>query len=381
MYYDSELNYIKYTNTFDTSIPISSEYAYAKIVVVDNTDGGYSNPITASQVKSDYKFGAKTGLLKKIEEASSVGIIEPADYTWTVGNLDRETGEKTDGVPKSSRNRTDNFIPIDFKNVSVNNTEITYHVFVFYYDDAKNYIGYKPFTDGNVKIDNENASWYKLVALDYSDATYSKPLDVEVTSKNITICKNHPIINDIYDKLDKIDEITYPQYYDEQIKSTIGNINSHGEIVGKDGTSFVFITDLHWGNNSKHSPALIDKIKKETSVNKVIIGGDYISSYATGKQDAIDVIRDCMSAYRADNVYPLFGNHDRNSVNTTSDVYLSKAEVYSSINAWMDDSAVYGNDYFNYYVDDKNLKQDISVLTQVQVARLPQKALRGYQNL
>jgi len=207
----------------------------------------------------------------------------------------------------------------------------------------------------------------------YHDMSVSKPKFTS-TSDLTTICKN-PIlfyghygsvragllvdymnakhVEEVYAELIKI-----PSYYDTQLSSTSADVMSHSQSVGKNGISFVFCTDLHWDNNQKKSPALVKYIKDNTMVNMVILGGDYITQFGSNKQSAFNIMRDCMKSFTnvVDELYPIFGNHDRNSNNTTSDYYLTEDETYSVINSWMKQRAVYGNDYFDFYIDDQKTK-------------------------
>ena len=147
---------------------------------------------------------------------------------------------------------------------------------------------------------------------------------------------------------------TAPSYFDTQLETVCSNVIAHAGMAGKDGTSFVFITDIHWDRNFKHSPMLIKHITENTPVNKMIMGGDYFSQFENSKQTAIEILSDCMNKFknRADYVFPIFGNHDRNSNHYGStDVYLSKAETFALINSWLYLGVKYG-DYFDFCIDE-----------------------------
>lgn len=125
-------------------------------------------------------------------------------------------------------------------------------------------------------------------------------------------------------------------------------------LVGKDGCTFTFATDIHWTNNQKHSAALMAWLRNTVFANKIILGGDYIGQH-NDKQTALTTMQWCLSYFRdlSDYVFPIFGNHDANSNGTTSDVYMTDEETYAVINQWINNEVVYGNNYFDYYWDDE----------------------------
>ena len=63
--------------------------------------------------------------------------------------------------------------------------------------------------------------------------------------------------------------------------------------VGKNGDTFIFITDIHWDNNNKHSPALIKEICRKTNIKNIICGGDIINEgdYEIMRETMIDCVR------------------------------------------------------------------------------------------
>ena len=73
-------------------------------------------------------------------------------------------------------------------------------------------------------------------------------------------------------------QIACPNYYnansylDNKIKK-INQIAAENQI----DDSFFFISDLHWECNTRISPILVNRIRSETPVKQVILGGDYYS--------------------------------------------------------------------------------------------------------
>lgn len=106
-----------------------------------------------------------------------------------------------------------------------------------------------------------------------------------------------------------------PDYYQPMIASKTQTVRENMMSVGKNGDTFVFITDIHWQNNRKNSPALIKYLINNLNIDKVFIGGDLITQ---GERNvmASDML-ECVKAYSMpDVILPIaFGNHDSNWVN------------------------------------------------------------------
>lgn len=117
----------------------------------------------------------------------------------------------------------------------------------------------------------------------------------------------------------------YPSFYDSYILDRIENIKYKDILIGNSGDSFTFITDLHDQNNY-YSPFLAKKIYDNTSVKKIVYGGDYINE-PSSKETALSLLSDrrnkCMVK---DDVIVLRGNHDTNPYGTGQ---LTVGEFYS----------------------------------------------------
>lgn len=131
------------------------------------------------------------------------------------------------------------------------------------------------------------------------------------------------------------------------------------EALLKEGnTSFIFFTDVHWGSNRKHSPALIKHIVDYTPFTRVVFGGDVITYYEKDPQKALDIGYDFQKAFSflGSNLYSVFGNHDDNTMSQPDAVqnHLSETQVYSFLQSQMI-NVHYGN-YYNFYFDDEKSK-------------------------
>jgi hypothetical protein len=133
--------------------------------------------------------------------------------------------------------------------------------------------------------------------------------------------------------------------------------------VGRNGDTFVFVTDCHWRNNKHHSPALIKRVIDNTNVMMVVNGGDNLQGHLTTKQAAADEILECVNAFKFDKPgivnLGVFGNHD-NNMNNNSDhpeAHISETEQFSLINhAYGNVGVQYGNSGNYYYYDNPACK-------------------------
>lgn len=107
-----------------------------------------------------------------------------------------------------------------------------------------------------------------------------------------------------------ISPFVYRLYVDKKIKEINSEFNTKDVLA-----SFIFITDIHWGANAKQSPWLVKKILQKTSVNKVIFGGDYITSSESNKNKAIKYGLKVLNKFKfsKNDLFCNFGNHDDNS--------------------------------------------------------------------
>lgn len=156
----------------------------------------------------------------------------------------------------------------------------------------------------------------------------------------------------------------YPSYYDAQMATALASIKSNMADIGKDGCTFVFITDPHWGINEKHSPALIRKILKETNVQTVVCGGDVLDSdsLADAENKATSFINSFKFVFEG--IKMVFGNHDANQNNHAQNPEL----IFSDPKTWafefaQADYAMNVGGYFYYYFDIPATKTRFIVLS------------------
>lgn len=128
-----------------------------------------------------------------------------------------------------------------------------------------------------------------------------------------------------------INGTSIPEYFKENVNDAIANAKTNMERIGNDGDSFVFITDVHWGNNQKNSPELIKYVLQNSNVRNVFCGGDILDSgtVSAEKQKGYDFIS--RFADIQGSIKTVIGNHDANKTNhgDTSSLWLTKEQVYS----------------------------------------------------
>lgn len=306
--------------------------------------------ISAFKTKQGYdnEINSVDSSLSEALTKINVGRI-PFNAVWEEGSIDASGSDE----PKDYRIRTNGYIESSYDKVDVANSGHRYFTYLYYYDINHGYVktvshtSYAANRNYSINVDT-SYPYYRIVVLDYIHSSYSEPISVGNVESAVVISK-------------AVGTGAFPEYYLGQMTTVLGSIKTHSEAIGKSGISFSFITDLHWGNNCQNSPYLISEIIKRTDVNSLFLGGDYISQYTDSKQTAINVMRSCIDAFKDQSsyVYAIYGNHDRNTNGTASSVYMTKADTFAIINKWMNPVAQYGDEYFNFYVDDSKSKTRI----------------------
>ena len=120
-----------------------------------------------------------------------------------------------------------------------------------------------------------------------------------------------------------------PRYWAPALDTAIAKIQALDGETGTHGDSFVFVTDYHINKNANRSAALIKEIVASTAVDKVFYGGDTLDEQ-TAKAQAYVLHRKFWRQFDGLRVFPIYGNHDNNDNNRTTDEdILTYNEVYS----------------------------------------------------
>ena len=295
----------------------------------------YVNEYRVKQIESDID-SLENDVVPDITERTDIPI------TWEIGTLDVGHGVELDGT---NRIRSQ-FVPVG-KGTKVASDGL-YHV-VYTYDSNKNYVS--------------DTSWSKkdvIVAIDgfirilvrKNDNSVITSDEISTLSANEHIYRTFPQthIEQVCENTETITELVdaYPSYYDSQVATAVDIVRGNIFDSGLSGDSFVFITDVHWQSNEKHSPQLIRDIIKNTNVGKIICGGDLIGGGS--KNDMIALMSDCVDSFKnIARFYVLLGNHDTNKIGSSSSDYFSKSDAYALMQKESDFYMNYGQPcYFSF---------------------------------
>ena len=163
-------------------------------------------------------------------------------------------------------------------------------------------------------------------------------------------------------RLDSIAERSsdLPSYYDSYVPTKAKSICS--KLTNGNSSAIVFITDIHYPENTMISPSLVDAICKQTNINKVFLGGDDINR-ETEKNNALRQINRINSAYRYPSVktFTVVGNHEFNNPGASQDPdivanQLSATDLrFTILNSFLD-RVTYDTNTLSYYYDDVDAK-------------------------
>ena len=145
-------------------------------------------------------------------------------------------------------------------------------------------------------------------------------------------------------------------YYKDYMNTKVSQIQQ-AELNYSNGDQFIFITDVHWGDNSKQSPLLIEQIKKNTGVRKVVFGGDVPIAYGSKEtldSQIFDFNKSLREYKRERDYYPIIGNHDftiRTSATLTDGFTYSAPKAYGLIGRDLEDYTNIQSGKIYYYKD------------------------------
>lgn len=177
---------------------------------------------------------------------------------------------------------------------------------------------------------------------------------------NIKAIKNSPFATQ-YEVAEQIkNPYDVPSYWMGHLDTKIALINAKTSALGNNQLSFVFITDMHYPNNFKHSTALIKHLVSKTSVNAVVVGGD---SSQNGTLAQLITVRD--------DFYPLHpliirGNHDYSDGFTKNNFYALFTAYHE-----MNTKGFVSNKLQYYYVDNTDLKVRMIFVDEVEAGSTP----------
>ncbi len=121
-----------------------------------------------------------------------------------------------------------------------------------------------------------------------------------------------------------------PEYWKTYLDNKKSELIAAELSIGLAGASFIFITDVHWKDNYKKSPAIISYIRQITQVKDVICGGDILEAHGARAAKIAEMLdwNECVKPVGCIN---LVGNHDYNTSDqpkSTWDVNRIKPEEF-----------------------------------------------------
>lgn len=220
------------------------------------------------------------------------------------------------------------------------------------------------------------------VYYDKSDGTvkFAAGITIHNTNKNyVTLFENHYASGYFgllveyaasHDFWGDADDRSVPDYYAEHIKTKLASVTENMMEVGKDGETFIFITDTHWESNRKNSPALVKYILDNANINLLLCGGDLINQGT--KEKMVPLMRAAITSFKhRDILMPTaFGNHDSNWNNWAGqwehpERYFGRKIQYALMQKQAEDLVTYftsESDGWNFYFDVPNTKTRIIFL-------------------
>ena len=121
-----------------------------------------------------------------------------------------------------------------------------------------------------------------------------------------------------------------PVYWVNYLKNKLPDIKGENLSLGGSGVAFSFVTDTHWEDNAKQSPAIIKYLQDEAEIFDCIFGGDVITAHGE-RGSKLSEIYSFMSAMRPVSPFVLVGNHDYNTSDqpTSQSSYLTDPNLIS----------------------------------------------------
>lgn len=322
-----------WSTSYDVAIPSTTKYI---VISVATTNDDSITPDKGENVA--ISFEATTDSPNHIQHIENITNNSAIDLGWELGTLESGKGSE---LTSTTRIRS-NFILVG-KGTELILNDSNYRHLYYKYDLSKAYKSDVGFTSKKLYI-NEDCYIRILMCKDGNGTITSG--EVSTISAKEEIFRAFPQVM-VGEDADDTKDI--PSYFVSEISSAISTVKSNAFDVGIDGDSFVFITDVHWQSNSKHSPALVKQVIDSINVGKIVCGGDLIGG--GGKSAMIDLMSDCIKSFKnISRFYVLLGNHDTNKLGADSPSdYFSKGEAYALMQKESDFIMDYGNPCYFFF--------------------------------
>lgn len=150
-----------------------------------------------------------------------------------------------------------------------------------------------------------------------------------------------------------------PEYFEANLASAISEAQTAMLSASINGETFVFLSDIHWENNEKHSPALVKAVTDALPIENTFYGGD---TFNGGTQEkVIGIMNDVRQKFTAASPHFLsvYGNHDGNQLD--GGTAFTHDEFYTLMQKQSDYYVEYEAPCY-YYMDNKATKTRFIVL-------------------
>lgn len=327
----SKLNENFWSTSYEVEIPTDAKYMVVGLANISNTDIAPSEGINVQ-----ITFKPSDNRIQRIENIEGNSSV---DLGWELGVLVPGIGSES----SSNTRIRSKFIYVGKGTELVLNNTDKYKHLVYRYDSTKSYISDSPWTTDKITIEEDE---YIRILIRKLENTTIDIEEIDTISSNEKVYRVSPqsTIDLIWDNRHDV-----PSYFDSNLSTAIESAKLNTFDAGINGDSFVFITDVHWQSNAKHSPILIKKVIDNVNIGKILCGGDLIGGGS--KSATINLANDCVNSYRSiAPFYVLFGNHDSNHIGApSSDDYFSKSNVYALMQKDTDFVMNYGNPCYFYF--------------------------------
>ena len=131
----------------------------------------------------------------------------------------------------------------------------------------------------------------------------------------------------IVDSSSSLPELAFGNYWRSHLVEKANDIRNKSVEIGRDGASFVFMTDYHQNTSAKKSPEIIKYLSKEARIDYTFFGGD-ITDGVENTSVALDKMKEFSDLWNPVTFLPIRGNHDcEPTANKTID-QVSNQEYY-----------------------------------------------------
>ena len=340
------------------SVEILSTYKWIIVCLATADLQGVMQPSDGSNCTMSYVPTVTVeNIVSNYENVQHVDNIIPnpcTDIGWEYGIL-WENVEADSNTP-FTRIRSDFILVGKGTRVKCNPS---YNHLVFKYDRRKKWISNDTLYTSNEKVIDEEC-FIRIVMAKVDNSAISEN-EISTIANTEIIIRQLPqsIVENASDFRDSI-----PSYYQPQLKAAIDSALNNIVAAGKNGESFIFISDPHEEANAGYSPRLIKEITKRVNIDKIICGGDMIEG--GNKATIIKKFNDFVSAFRpAGKFFAAFGNHDTNTIGPNGQnpatEHLTKGEAYALMQKQIDYRVQYG-DLCYYFFDNPTTKTRFIVL-------------------